>query len=84
MGADHRVLGARIGLAAIVVAVAAAIVLLAVVHRGEAVDQLADRLRQRLVGEIHVREHGVAAAVGRHRGEMQNRAHRWLGIARHV
>src|SRR5215831_18274816 len=62
MGPDNRMLGARIGLAAIVVAVASAVVLLAIVNRSEAADQLADRLGEHLKGEIHVGEHSIAAA----------------------
>ena len=77
-------LGTRINLAAIIIAVAAAIVLLAIMDRCEAVNQLADRLRQHFVGEIHVGEHGVTTPVGRHFSEMEDRAHRRLRVARYV
>src|SRR5262249_62314884 len=65
MGPNDRMLGPRIRLAAIIIAISSAKVFLAVMDRGKAVDQLADRLRQRLVGQIHVGKHGVAAAIGR-------------------
>src|SRR5262245_18244630 len=54
MRANNRMLGACVSLAAIVITVAAAIVLLAVVDCGQTVNQLSDRLRKHLVGEIHV------------------------------
>jgi hypothetical protein len=65
-------LGPRIRLAAIVIAVSSTKVFLAVMDRGKAVDQLADRLRQPFVSEIHVGKHGVAAAVGRYFREIED------------
>src|SRR5262249_53221911 len=81
MRADNRMLGARVSLAAIVIAVTTPIVLLAVVDCAQAVNQLSDWFRKHLVGKIHVGEHGIAAAVGWQFGKMQYGAHGWFGIA---
>ena len=53
------------------------------VERRQALDQPLDRLRQRLVGEIHVGE-GRVAADRRRLVQVEDRAHRRLGLARHV
>src|SRR6266700_4022356 len=66
MRPNNRMLGTRIDLSAVVIAVAAAIMLLAIVDRCEAINELADWLRQHVVSEIHVGEHGVAATVRGH------------------
>src|SRR5215468_2349569 len=81
---NHRVLGARECLASVVYAVPSPIYMFAVMNCGEAVQQFSHWLRQRLVGEIHVGEQGVAAAIRGHFGQMQDRTHRRLGIARHI
>src|SRR5262245_2814591 len=60
MRANNRMLSARVSLAAIIISVAATIVLLAIMDGGQAVDQLADWLRQHLIGKIHVGEQGIA------------------------
>src|SRR5436305_8006307 len=84
MRPNNRMLGTRIDLSAVVIAVAATIMLLAIMDRCEPIDQLANRLRQHFVSEIHVGEHGVATAVGGHFGKIEDRAHRRLGVARYI
>ena len=53
----------------------------AVVQRRQALQHLLDRLGERLVGAVRVGEQRVAAAVGRHLGEVEDRAHRRLDVA---
>ena len=53
------------------------------VERAQSLDQPPDRLRQRLVGEIHVGERRIAADR-RRLVQVEDRAHRRLGLARHV
>ena len=55
-----------------------------VVQRGQALQHLLHRLGERVVGAVHVGEQRVAAALGRHLGEVEDRAHRRLEVARHV
>src|SRR5215470_11626684 len=61
---NNWMFGTRIDFSAVVISVAATIMLLAIVDCCEPINELADRLRQHLVREIHVGEHGVATAVG--------------------
>ena len=84
MGAHDRLLRLGEHLALVVHPVAAAIDMLAFVHRGHAGQHLLDRLAQGLVGAVHVGEHRVAAAIRRHHRQMQDRAHRRLDVARHI
>src|SRR5262245_26481980 len=81
---NNWMLSTRIDLSAIVITIAATIMLLAIVDRREPINEVADRLRQHFVSEIHVCEHGVATAVGGHFGKIEDRAHRRLGVARYV
>jgi hypothetical protein len=83
MGADQGMLLTRVLLAP-VFGVPSAVDMLAVVDRGHAFKHPLDRIGQRLVGTVGVGEHGIASAVRRYLREVQDRAHRWLGIARHV
>src|SRR5262249_23357228 len=70
--AKNRMFGARIGLAAIIGPVASTINMLAIVDGRHAIEHLPDRRRQGLVGQIHVREHRVAATVRGHRGQIED------------
>ena len=85
MGTRHRVLGARIGwfIGNARIRIKAAIDYLSVVKGSEPVQIGLHPVRQRVVGGIHAREQSIAA-VRRTLFDIENTAHRWFEIARHV
>src|SRR5471032_945862 len=85
MGAHDRVLGVgEFHLVAVRCLHAIVMRLGTVVQGGQALQHRFHRLRQGLVGAVHVGEQRVAATVGRYLGEIEDRAHRRLDVARHV
>ncbi len=73
MGADDRMLGiGKLDVVAVGRLDAIVVRLGAVVQGGEAREHLLDRLGERLVGAIHVGEQRIAAAIGRHLGEIED------------
>src|SRR5712691_11690917 len=84
VGAHDRVVG--IGVALLVfdpeIGVLAAI-MLAVVPRGQPVEIELHAVRQRVIGGVHAGEEGVAA-LGRALADVEDAAHRRLGVARDI
>ena len=86
VGAHDRVFGAGIDLAGVVdppVGIAAAIEVLGFVRGGQAGEEFLQRRRQRLEGGVHAGEQRIAADRRQH-AQLQARAQRRLGVARHV
>ncbi len=81
MGADHRV-GAA-GVALVHVREQRPVDVVAVVHGGQAIQIGLHPLRQGVIGGVHAGEHGVAAHR-RDGRQVQDRAHRRLGVAGQV
>lgn len=81
MDAYHRMLEARKLHVAAFACLAVGMRLPGIVDGGQPVQHLAQRLRQGLVGQVHVGKHGVATAIRRNLVDIEDRAHRRLLVA---
>lgn len=81
---NNGVFGPRKYLAAVVDTIAPTHDVLAIMYSAQSAQQLLDRFRKRLVGQVHVGEQGVPATVRGNLGNVQDRAHWWLWVAGHI